>query len=96
MYQFPKSMIANTSLLVTINVDSRNNDCSDAVAYMADSFGFKLLAFRLQTRQFWNMNSELFRPYPDQTMFSVNGVNFELSGGIFGLALGEFGGMYTL
>ncbi|XP_046686999.1 LOW QUALITY PROTEIN: protein yellow-like [Homalodisca vitripennis] len=87
-FRIPSSMIENNTLLVTIAVDTRQRDCSDAYAYIADSIAYKMIVFNLRNRQFWRINSILFFPYPDYSTFTVNGVSFDLMGGIFGLAIG--------
>jgi len=87
-YTIPSNLVEATSLFVTIAVDTRRPDCSDAYAYIADSLAYRMLVFNLRTQQFWRLSSILFMPFPDQSRFTVNGVSFDLSGGVFGLAIG--------
>ncbi|XP_054282709.1 protein yellow-like [Macrosteles quadrilineatus] len=87
-YHIPQNMVADNSLFVTIAVDVRRQDCSDSFAYIADSIAYKMIVFDLNKQEFWRINSVLFFPYPDQSRFNVDGVSFDLMGGIFGLAIG--------
>ncbi|KAG8262359.1 cuticle pigmentation [Homalodisca vitripennis] len=88
-FRIPSSMIEKFSLLVTIAVDTRQRDCSDAYAYIADTIAYKMIVFDLRNQLFWRINSILFFPYPDHSRFTVNEVSFDLMAGIFGLAIGE-------
>lgn len=85
----PDSVWRNNSLLVSIAVDSRRADCGNAYAYIADAFEYKMIVFSLQTRQYYRVNSIQFLAYPDWSKFNINGGEFDLMGGIFGLAPGQ-------
>lgn len=82
-------MIASNSLLVTIAVDIRYRQCDDAFAYVADAIAYKMIVFDLRNRQYWRVNSIQFQAFPDQSTFTINGEQFDLFGGVFGLALGK-------
>ena len=70
-------------------VDTRDNQCRDTFAYIADVGSFKLIVFELQRKASWIVTSNLFYPYPLQGDFNINGVTFDLMDGILGLALGK-------
>ncbi|XP_046659965.1 protein yellow-like isoform X2 [Homalodisca vitripennis] len=87
-YRFPKSLLEDDSLLITIALDSRQEDCSDTVAYVTDVTSYKLLVYDSATDKSWKVSSNLFYPYPLHGDFHINGVDFDLMDGLFALAVG--------
>lgn len=88
-YRFPDSSLNPTTLLITIVVDTRNNNCHDSIAYIADVNERHLYVYDFANDKSWSVSNNLFYPYPFYGDFHINGVDFDLMDGIFGLALGN-------
>lgn len=88
-YRFPDSILDTMTLLITIVVDTRDNDCQSSFAYIADVNEFHLYVYDFANDKSWRITNNLFYPYPFYGDFHINGVDFDLMDGIFGLALGS-------
>lgn len=88
-YRFPDSSLNPMTLLITIVVDTRNNNCHDSIAYIADVNERHLYVYDFANDKSWSVSNNLFYPYPFYGDFHINGVDFDLMDGIFGLALGN-------
>ncbi|XP_060802926.1 L-dopachrome tautomerase yellow-f-like [Amyelois transitella] len=86
-YVIPKKFVLQDSLYTNIVIDSRTSDCSDLHAYMADTWRFGLLVFRQHDEHFWRFSHPFFFPDPLASNFTLQGLNFQWTDGIFGLAL---------
>lgn len=86
-YPIPEEYVLQDSLFSNIIVDSRFNDCSDLHLYIADTWRFGLIVFRERDGKFWRFNHHLFYPDPLASNYTLHGVNFQWTDGIFGLAL---------
>ncbi|KAI5698727.1 hypothetical protein M8J75_011199 [Diaphorina citri] len=87
-HRFPEAQVDDHSLPITIAVDTRNGQCTSQYAYIADVNAFKLMVFDLERCRSWRVNSNYFYPFPTYGTFDLNGVQFDLMDGIFGIALG--------
>ncbi|RZF49036.1 hypothetical protein LSTR_LSTR011398 [Laodelphax striatellus] len=87
-YVFPKNMYERKSLFITTKIDTRGQKCSDTFAYIADVTEFKLVVFNANEQRSWKIESNYFYPDPLQGVFNINGVQFDLMDGIFGITLG--------
>ncbi|XP_045771599.1 protein yellow-like [Maniola jurtina] len=86
-YIIPKEYVKEDSLYSNIIVDTRMGDCSDLYVYIADTWRFGLLVFRESDESFWRFSHHLFYPDPLASNYTLHGLNFQWSDGIFGLAL---------
>ncbi|XP_022115593.2 protein yellow [Pieris rapae] len=86
-YKIPEKYVLQDSLFSNIIVDSRSPDCSDLHVYITDTWRFGLLVFRERDSEFWRFSHHLFYPDPLASNFTLHGLNFQWSDGIFGLAL---------
>lgn len=93
-YKFPRSMLKEDSLFVTIAVDVRGTEdrCEDTFAYIADVTGFQLIVYDHRNRRSWRITNNLFYPYPPDGTFEIRGESFDLMDGILGLALSPIRG----
>lgn len=89
-YRIPKQYVLQDSLFANIVVDTRTPDCSDLHVYIADTWRFGLLVFRQSDVKFWRFTHPLFFPDPLASNFTLHGLNFQWTDGIFGLALTPF------
>ncbi|CAH2208943.1 jg12084 [Pararge aegeria aegeria] len=86
-YIIPNEYVLQDSLYSNIIVDTRMEDCSDLYVYIADTWRFGLLVFRESDESFWRFSHHLFFPDPLASNYTLHGLNFQWSDGIFGLAL---------
>lgn len=86
-YIIPEKYVLQDSLYSNIIVDTRSDDCSDLHLYIADTWRFGLLVFRESDESFWRFSHHLFYPDPLASNYTLHGVNFQWTDGIFGLAL---------
>ncbi|XP_072932016.1 dopaminechrome tautomerase-like [Epargyreus clarus] len=86
-FEIPEQYVLQDSLFSNIVVDSRLGDCSDLHVYIADTWRFGLLVFREIDQRFWRFSHHLFYPDPLASNYTLHGLNFQWSDGIFGLAL---------
>ncbi|XP_075973609.1 dopaminechrome tautomerase-like isoform X2 [Anticarsia gemmatalis] len=89
-YTIPKKYVLQDSLFSNILVDTRTSDCSDLHLYIADTWRFGLIVFREHDQRFWRFTHPLFYPDPLASNFTLHGLNFQWTDGIFGLALTPF------
>ncbi|XP_049776018.1 protein yellow-like [Schistocerca cancellata] len=87
-YEYPHDVLTESSLLVTIAVESRDAACTNNFAYAADVTGFGLVVLDEQRRRSWRVTANYFYPYPQWGHFDLNGDSFDLMDGVLGLALG--------
>ncbi|BES99880.1 melanin biosynthetic process [Nesidiocoris tenuis] len=87
-YRIPDDQLESKSLLITIAADARGPRCEDTHAYIADVVGYKLIVYDSKTSTSWRANNRYLYPYPTSSLFDINGVSFELTDGVMGLALG--------
>lgn len=86
-YTIPKEYVLQDSLFANLVLDTRLPDCSDLHVYIADTWRFGLLVFRQSDVRFWRFTNPFFFPDPLASNFTLHGLNFQWTDGIFGLAL---------
>ncbi|CAH0719375.1 unnamed protein product, partial [Brenthis ino] len=86
-YVIPEKYVLQDSLYSNIILDTRKEDCSDLYAYIADTWRFGLLVFRESDESFWRFSHHFFYPDPFASNYTLHGLNFQWTDGIFGLAL---------
>lgn len=87
-YEFPSNVVTDRSLLISVITESYQNDCADSIAYIADVTDHGLILFDYARRTSRRIEHKYFYPYPIESTITSNGVTFDLTDGIFGLALG--------
>lgn len=90
-YTFPSAQREATTLTINVVVDVRGSDpvsCRDAFAYVADVTEPALLVYDLRRNRSWRVLSNLLYPYPLHGSFNINGAEFDLMDGVFGMAVG--------
>ncbi|KAI8435942.1 hypothetical protein MSG28_004110 [Choristoneura fumiferana] len=89
-YPIPAEHVLQNSLITNIVVDSRDARCRDLHVYIADARRFGLIVFRAADASFWRFNHYTFYPEPLLSNYTLHGVNYQWSDGIFGMSLGKF------
>ncbi|KAK3928492.1 Protein yellow [Frankliniella fusca] len=91
-YTFPASQREPTTLVINVAVDVRGSDpgsCRDAYAYVADVTEPAILVYDMRRNKSWRVLSNLLYPYPLHGSFKINGAEFDLMDGVFGMAVGQ-------
>lgn len=88
-YQIPEEFVLQNSLITNIVVDSRDARCRDLHVYIADAWRFGLIVFRNSDAAFWRFNHYSFYPEPLLSNYTLHGVNYQWSDGLFGMSLGK-------
>ena len=86
-YELPVDQVKEDSLHSNLIVDIRNGKCSDAHAYITDVWRFGLVVFSLAKGRSWRTTNHLYMPNPLACDYSLNGLNFQWTDGIFGISL---------
>lgn len=77
------------SLFTNIVVDIRDSKGRNAFAYIADTTSYKLVVYDYKNDDSWVIDQAYFYPFPNKAHFVVDGVHFDLTDGVLGLALGN-------
>lgn len=90
-YQLPAAMNHTTSIYSNIVVDDTDNDCMNAFAFVANAGANKphLLVYSLKKNESWAVEHNFFSLEPLAGNFSVLGINYQTSDGLYGLTLTE-------
>lgn len=88
-YPIPSEFVLDNSLITNLVVDSRDVRCRDLHVYMADAWRFGMIVFRDEDKSFWRFNHYTFYPEPLLSNYTLHGVNFQWSDGLFGMSLGR-------
>ncbi|KRT84928.1 hypothetical protein AMK59_561, partial [Oryctes borbonicus] len=89
-YELPGEFVKQDGLYSNIVVDIRNSKCDDAHAYLTDVWRFGLVVYSLKNNRSWRITDHLFFPEPLAAAYNVNGLEFEWTDGLFGLALAPY------
>ncbi|KAL4712270.1 hypothetical protein ACJJTC_004032 [Scirpophaga incertulas] len=89
-YPIPAKFVLQNSLITNIIVDSRDAHCKDLHVYIADAWRFGLIVFRASDAAFWRFSHFSFYPEPLLSNYTLHGLNFQWSDGLFGMSLGKF------
>ncbi|XP_063824920.1 protein yellow-like [Ostrinia nubilalis] len=88
-YEIPPEYVLQNSLISNIVVDSRDARCRDTHVYIADTWRFGLIVFRASDAVFWRFSHFTFFPEPLMSNYTLHGLNFQWTDGIFGMSLGR-------
>lgn len=88
-FVLPASVNHTTSIYSNIVVDDTAADCKDAFAYIANAGANKphLLVYSLAQNESWAVEHNFFSLDPLAGNFSVLGINYQTSDGVYGLTL---------
>ncbi|KAJ8728122.1 hypothetical protein PYW08_016507 [Mythimna loreyi] len=86
-YTIPEQYVLQDSLFANLVIDTRVPNCSDLHVYISDTWRFGLLVFRQSDMRFWRFTNPFFFPDPLASNFTLHGLNFRWTDGIFGLAI---------
>lgn len=89
-YTIPEEFVLQNSLLSNLIVDTRDASCRDAHVYIADTWRFGLIVFRASDAAFWRFSHFSFFPEPLLSNFTLHGLNYVWTDGLFGMSLGKF------
>ncbi|CAK1596078.1 unnamed protein product [Parnassius mnemosyne] len=89
-YPIPDEFVLQNSLITNIVVDSRDARCRDLHVYIADAWRFGLIVFRQSDAMFWRFSHYTFYPEPLLSNYTLHGLNYQWSDGLFGMSLGKF------
>ncbi|XP_048482930.1 protein yellow [Plutella xylostella] len=91
-YPIPAEFVLQNSLITNIIVDSRDARCRDLHVYIADAWRFGLIVFRASDAAFWRFSHYSFYPEPLLSNYTLHGLNYQWSDGLFGMSLGKMQG----
>lgn len=89
-YPIPEQFVLENSLITNLVVDSRDARCRDLHVYMADAWRFGLIVFRAEDAAFWRFSHHTFYPDPLLSNYTLHGLNYQWSDGLFGMSLGKY------
>lgn len=89
-YPIPDEFVLQNSLITNIIVDTRDARCRDLHVYIADAWRFGLIVFRDSDASFWRFNHYSFYPEPLLSNYTLHGLNYQWSDGLFGMSLGKY------
>lgn len=89
-YPIPQQFVLQNSLITNLVVDSRDARCRDLHIYIADAWRFGLIVFRAEDTAFWRFSHYTFYPDPLLSNYTLHGLNYQWSDGLFGMSLGKF------
>jgi len=76
------------SLFTNIVVDIRNGQCEDAHAYVADVLRAGIVVYSWSENNSWRVQHPFFLPDPIASRYTLDGITFRWTDGVFGIALG--------
>lgn len=86
-FEIPADQIKEDSLHSNIVVDIRDGQCHDAYAYVTDVWRFGVVVFSLSKGRSWRTTNHLYMPNPLASDYTLHGLNFQWTDGVFGLSL---------
>ncbi|XP_028043783.1 protein yellow-like isoform X2 [Bombyx mandarina] len=89
-YPIPSEFVLQNSLITNLIVDSRDARCRDLHVYIADAWRFGLIVFRDSDAAFWRFSHYSFYPEPLLSNYTLHGLNYQWSDGLFGMSLGKY------
>lgn len=89
-YPIPSEFVLQNSLITNLVVDSRDVRCRDLHVYIADAWRFGLIVFRHEDAVFWRFSHYSFYPEPLLSNYTLHGLNYQWSDGLFGMSLGKY------
>ncbi|XP_069358822.1 dopaminechrome tautomerase-like [Maniola hyperantus] len=88
-FPIPTELTLQNSYMTNVVVDTRDSDCKDLHVYIADAWRFGLIVFRAADASFWRFNHYTFYPEPLLSNYTIHGINYQWTDGLFGMALGQ-------
>ncbi|XP_072931763.1 uncharacterized protein [Epargyreus clarus] len=88
-FPIPERFVLQNSLITNLVVDSRDARCRDLHVYIADAWRFGLIVFRHSDAAFWRFSHYTFYPEPLLSNYTLHGLNYQWSDGLFGMSLGK-------
>nr|QHN70685.1 yellow-h3 [Limenitis arthemis astyanax] len=89
-FPIPSEYVLQNSLITNLVVDSRDAQCRDLHVYIADAWRFGLIVFRDSDASFWRFSHYTFYPEPLLSNYTLHGLNYQWSDGLFGMSLGQY------
>lgn len=86
-YELPADQVKEDSLHTNLIVDIRNGRCEDAYAYITDVWRNGITVFSLSYGRSWRTTNHFYLPNPTASDYTVGGLNFQWTDGVFGLSL---------
>lgn len=84
-FTVPEEQVKHESFFANIAVE--DTDCDDTFAYAADLGAPGLVVYSWKSQTSWRIKHHYFHSDPLSGNFTVNGINFQWTDGLFGLAL---------
>lgn len=70
-------------------VDVNKDSCDDAYAYVPDLGAYGVVVYSFRDNQSWRVKHNFFHFDPLNGEYTVSGVNFQWTDGVFGMAMGK-------
>lgn len=86
-YELPDDQVKQDSLHSNIVVDIRHGQCSEAYVYVTDVWRNGIVVISLAAGRSWRTTNHLYLPNPMASDFTLKGINFQWTDGVFGLSL---------
>ncbi|KAJ9585377.1 hypothetical protein L9F63_002837 [Diploptera punctata] len=86
-YTLKPSDLKEDSFFANIIVDVESDSCDDAYAYVPDLGGYGIVVYSLKDNESWRVKHHYFYLDPKSGNYTVGGVNFHWTDGVFSLAL---------
>ncbi|XP_069685290.1 dopaminechrome tautomerase-like isoform X2 [Periplaneta americana] len=86
-FRLPDAQVKQDSLFTNIVVDVREGKCDDAYAYVTDVWRYGLVVYSLRQDRSWRIVHNLFYPDPIACRYTMSGLTWRWTDGIFGMAL---------
>lgn len=86
-YEFPADQVKNESFFANIAVE--DGDCENTYAYCADLSKPGLVVYSWKEQKSWRVTHHFFHPDPLAGNYSIGGIDFQWSDGLFGLAISK-------
>lgn len=88
-YDIPKAKSAGDSESTITSIAVEDHDCGNIFVYLADPGAPALIVFSMKEKHSWRVHHNFFHLNPLFGNFSVDGVPFQRSDGVYGLALSD-------
>lgn len=89
-FTLPKDNVKENTFFANIVVDTTAESCNDAHAYIPDLGSYAVVVYSLKQNKSWRIKHHYFHFDPLQGNYTVGGINFQWTDGVFALALDKF------
>uniref|UniRef100_A0A336N022 CSON011032 protein n=1 Tax=Culicoides sonorensis TaxID=179676 RepID=A0A336N022_CULSO len=86
-FVIPSDLLKENSFVANVVVDVDPNDCENAFAYLSDLGAYAIIVYSFKENKAWRVKHHYFAFDPLAGNYTVGGVNFQWTDGIFGIAL---------